>query len=63
VVHIFFLIGFRSRLAIFSKWAWTYLTYRDGVRLITGSQMLPGWDALNEAVGDKLPGEKPQAVG
>ena len=44
VVHIFFLIGFRNRLAIFSEWAWTYLTYQDGVRLITGSQVLPGWD-------------------
>lgn len=43
VVHIFFLIGFRNRLAIFSQWAWTYLTYQDGVRLITGSQVLPGW--------------------
>jgi len=43
VVHIYFLIGFRNRLAIFSQWAWTYLTYQDGVRLITGSQVLPGW--------------------
>ncbi len=43
VVHIFFLIGYRNRLAIFSKWAWTYLTFKDGVRLITGSQILPGW--------------------
>jgi NADH dehydrogenase len=43
VVHIFFLIGFRSRLSVFRQWAWTYLTFRDGVRLITGSQDLPGW--------------------
>jgi len=42
-VHIFFLIGFRNRLSVFRQWAWTYLTYRDGVRLITGSQVLPGW--------------------
>jgi NADH dehydrogenase len=44
MVHIFFLIGFRNRLGVFSQWAWTYLTLRDGARLITGSQDLPGWD-------------------
>lgn len=44
-VHIFFLIGFRNRLAVFRQWAWTYLTFRDGARLITGSQELPGWNA------------------
>lgn len=45
LVHIFFLIGFRNRLAVFGQWAWTYLTFNDGARLITGSQELPGWDA------------------
>lgn len=44
VVHIFFLIGFRNRFAVFRQWAWTYLTFQDGARLITGSQNLPGWD-------------------
>ena len=44
VVHIFFLIGFRNRLSVFRQWAWTYLTFQDGARLITGSQILPGWD-------------------
>ena len=44
VVHIFFLIGFRNRLAVFRQWAWTYLTLNDGARLITGPQDLPGWD-------------------
>jgi NADH dehydrogenase len=43
MVHIFFLIGFRNRLAVFRQWAWTYLTLQDGARLITGSQDLPGW--------------------
>jgi NADH dehydrogenase len=43
VVHIFFLIGFRNRLTVFRQWAWTYLTFKDGARLITGSQELPGW--------------------
>src|ERR1700678_129704 len=44
LIHIFFLIGFRNRLAVLRQWAWTYLTFNDGVRLITGSQELPGWD-------------------
>jgi len=43
MVHVFFLIGFRNRLGVFSQWAWTYLTLHDGARLITGSQDLPGW--------------------
>jgi NADH dehydrogenase len=42
-VHIFFLIGFRHRFGVFRQWAYTYLTFNDGVRLITGSQDLPGW--------------------
>lgn len=46
VIHIFFLIGFRNRVMVFVQWAWTYLTFTHGARLITGSQVLPGWDAL-----------------
>jgi NADH dehydrogenase len=45
VVHIYFLIGFRNRLAVISQWAWTYLTFTRGARLITGSHDLPGWSA------------------
>ena len=52
VVHIFFLIGFRNRLAVFRQWAWTYLTFRDGARLITGSQELPGWKVKDDPIGD-----------
>jgi NADH dehydrogenase len=52
VVHIFFLIGFRNRLAVFRQWAWTYLTFSDGARLITGSQELPGWNVEDDPSGD-----------
>jgi NADH:ubiquinone reductase (H+-translocating) len=48
VVHIYFLIGFRNRITIFSTWAWTYFTFADGARLITGDQRLPGWE---ESIG------------
>jgi len=46
VVHIYFLIGFRNRWSVFRNWAYTYIRLRDGVRLIVGSQVLPGWDSL-----------------
>jgi NADH dehydrogenase len=48
VVHIFFLIGFRNRYSVFLSWAFTYISEQDGVRLIVGSQELPGWEMLAE---------------
>lgn len=35
-VHIFFLIDFRKRLVVLFSWAWSYLTFQRGSRLITG---------------------------
>jgi NADH:ubiquinone reductase (H+-translocating) len=35
-VHIYLLIGFRNRLAVFVNWMWSWLTYGRGARLITG---------------------------
>jgi NADH dehydrogenase len=46
-VHIFFLIGFQNRLQVLLQWAWSYLSYERGARLITGS-----WQA----------GERPPAL-
>jgi NADH dehydrogenase len=43
-VHVFFLIGFRNRIIVMINWAWAYLTYERGARLITGSDELTGWD-------------------
>jgi NADH dehydrogenase len=53
-VHIFFLVGFRNRFSVFREWVWTYLRDQDSARLITGSQILPGWDRkdLREGVGE-----------
>jgi NADH dehydrogenase len=34
-VHVFFLIGFRNRVLVLLQWAWSYVTYRRGARLIT----------------------------
>ena len=52
-VHIFFLIGFRNRFSVFRQWAYTYLFFQDGVRLITGSQELPGWGNTDRQHGDE----------
>ena len=45
-VHIFFLIGFRNRILVMIQWAWSYLTFERGARLITGGNHLPGWDEM-----------------
>ena len=34
LVHIYYLIGFRNRLLVLIQWAWAYLTFSRGARLI-----------------------------
>ncbi|MEK9968119.1 MAG: FAD-dependent oxidoreductase, partial [Ferrovibrio sp.] len=38
VVHVAFLVGARNRVAVMLDWFWSYLTFRRGTRLITGSE-------------------------
>lgn len=40
-IHIFFLIGFRNRFLVITQWAWAYVTYQRGARLITGDPETP----------------------
>jgi NADH dehydrogenase FAD-containing subunit len=40
-IHIIFLVGFRSRIAVLMQWAWSYVTMQRGVRLITGERLWP----------------------
>lgn len=40
-VHIFFLIGFRNRVLVMIQWAWSYVTYGRGARLIM-TEVEPG---------------------
>jgi NADH dehydrogenase len=47
-IHVFFLIGFRNRLIVLIQWAWSYLTYERGARLITGDSTLPGFAESTE---------------
>ncbi|HEX7671265.1 MAG TPA: hypothetical protein VF395_16840, partial [Polyangiaceae bacterium] len=46
VVHIWYLIGFRNRFVVLFNWAWNYVTYRRGARLITGDRPWEGALAL-----------------
>jgi NADH dehydrogenase len=46
-IHIYFLIGFRNRLGVMLNWAWSYLTFNRGARLIT----VTGYDKSREIVG------------
>jgi NADH:ubiquinone reductase (H+-translocating) len=36
VVHIMFLVGFRNRVLVMFHWAWSWLSFSRGARLITG---------------------------
>jgi NADH dehydrogenase len=36
LLHIAYLIGFRNRVLVMIQYAWSYLTFRHGARLITG---------------------------
>jgi len=35
-VHIYYLVGFRNRVLVLMQWAWVYLRFERGARLITG---------------------------
>ena len=43
-VHIFFLIGFRNRILVMIQWAWSYVTFGRGARLIM-TEVEPGSSA------------------
>ena len=36
LAHVFFLIGFRNRLAVLLDWTWSYWSYQRGARIILG---------------------------
>ena len=36
-VHLMFLIGFRNKFAVLMQWMYSYLTYKRGARIITGT--------------------------
>ncbi|MDQ3116072.1 MAG: NAD(P)/FAD-dependent oxidoreductase [Verrucomicrobiota bacterium] len=34
-IHVLYLVGFRNRIAVLLQWAWAYVTFNKGARLIT----------------------------
>jgi NADH dehydrogenase len=44
IVHIYRLSGFRNRLSVLIQWAWSYLTFSRGARLIVGKE----WQAYKQ---------------
>jgi NADH dehydrogenase len=41
-VHIYYLTGFRNRTLVVIQWAWSYLTFSRGARLIVGKEWRTG---------------------
>jgi len=58
-VHVLFLVGFRNRIAVLLEWAWAYVTWQRGARLITGPL---GWDLTppHEPLGEAHSREPPE---
>jgi NADH dehydrogenase len=46
LVHIYRLSGFRNRLMVLIQWAWSFMTFGRGARLIVGKE----WRAYGEKV-------------
>ncbi|MBI2395499.1 MAG: NAD(P)/FAD-dependent oxidoreductase [Deltaproteobacteria bacterium] len=62
VVHIWYLIGFRNRLAVMFGWAYSYFTYKRGARLITDHWKPPEErEAPQASVRAPIAGERPRA--
>jgi NADH dehydrogenase len=59
MIHIFFLIGFRNRLAVMTDWAWSYFTHQRFARLILDIQR-PRADGV-ESSGPPASGARPTA--
>jgi NADH dehydrogenase len=38
VIHIYYLTGFKNRILVVAQWAWSYLTFGRGARLIVSKE-------------------------
>lgn len=52
-IHIWYLIGFKNRLAVLFNWFWSYVSYKRGARLITSTGWAPSH--LPEKKAPELP--------
>ena len=57
LIHVMHLVEFRDRLFVFLEWAWSYITWNRGARLITGADRLPvGIDFVEATAGSEQAG-------
>lgn len=53
-IHIFYLISFRNRASVFMQWAWSYVTFKRGARLIVDKDWhLPHTRSANAQVSQQ----------
>lgn len=56
LIHIYYLIGFKNRIFVLLEWAWSYLTFKRGARLIVNKE----WRSVPQSKpdgGPHLPGQ------
>lgn len=64
-VHIWYLIGFQNRIVVLMRWAWSYVSYARGARLITSTGWKPGFEgvegtgARHSIIGSPAPSPPP----
>ena len=61
LVHVLFLIGFRSKLIVMANWIWSYLTYDKGTRLIIRPYVKPNNPAAEEPLPKEVAAHTPGA--
>ncbi|HEX2099663.1 MAG TPA: NAD(P)/FAD-dependent oxidoreductase, partial [Candidatus Synoicihabitans sp.] len=41
-VHLIFLVGLRNKLSVATQWLYSYVAYKRGARIITGTDTISG---------------------
>lgn len=60
-VHLWFLVGFRNRFVVFFNWAYSYLVYARGARIITGERFDAGAPPPVEETDGDMPSSSMRA--
>jgi hypothetical protein len=62
LVHLWYLVGFRNRLAVFLQWIWAYFMSRPGARVITGPSQVRTKDLSDVTDARRSAEESPPAA-
>jgi NADH dehydrogenase len=62
VVHIYYLTGFKNRLFVVMQWAWSYMTFRRGARLIVEKEWRKEIAPQPQAACETKPAPEPPPV-